>query len=78
MLRGRRHGYCSIIPSPRKNDERMIKEMKTSNVRIMKTMSEQFAQLALQSKERGNFPSQPEVILRMGSSFSSFDPNDVK
>jgi len=43
----------------------------------MKTMSEQFAKLAVSNREQGVFPSQPEVNSRGGSSSSS-DCNDVQ
>jgi len=33
--------------------ERMIRELKESNERIMRTMSEQFAQLAMFNREKG-------------------------
>jgi len=55
----------------------MIRELKESNERMMRTMSEQFAQLAMSNREKGTFPSQPETNPRGGSS-SSFDPNDVR
>ena len=55
----------------------MIRELKESNERMMRTMSEQFAQLAMSNREKGTFPSQPEANPRGGSS-SSFDPNDVR
>ena len=35
--------------------ERMIRELKESNERMMKTMSKQFAQLAMSSREKGVF-----------------------
>ena len=57
--------------------ERMIREFKESNERMMRTMSEQFAQLAMSNREKGTFPSQPEANPRGGCS-SSFDPNDVR
>ena len=57
--------------------ERMIRELKESNERMMRTMSEQFAQLAMSNREKGTFPSQPEANPRGGSS-SSFNPNDVR
>ena len=55
--------------------ERMTRELKESNERMMKIMSEQFAQLAISTREKGVFPSQPEVNPRGGS---LFDPNDVQ
>ena len=57
--------------------ERMIRELKEPNERMMKTMSEQFAQFVVSNREKGLFCSQPEVNPREGSS-SSFDPNDVQ
>ena len=57
--------------------KRIIRELKESDEGMMKTMSEQFAQLAMSNREKGVFPSQPEVNPR-GSSSSSFDPNDVQ
>jgi len=51
--------------------ERMIRGL------MMRTMSEQFTQLAMSNREKGTFPSEPEANLRGGSS-SSFDPNDVR
>jgi len=57
--------------------ESMIRELKDSNERMMRTMSEQFSQLAMSNWEKGTFPSQPEANPRWGSS-SSFDPNDVR
>ena len=35
--------------------ERMIRELKESNERMMRTISEQFAQLAMSTRERGLF-----------------------
>jgi len=55
--------------------ERMIRELKELNERMMKTMSEQFAKLAMSNREKGVFSCQPKVNPR-GS--SSFDPNDVR
>jgi len=57
--------------------ERIIREFKESNGRMMKTLSEQFAQLAISNREKRVFPSQPEVNPR-GSSSSFFDTNDVR
>ena len=51
--------------------ERMIRELKESNERIMRTMSEQFAQLAMSNGEKGTFSSQPEANPRGGSSLLS-------
>jgi len=72
-------GYNELDKVNKKvNDmERMIRELKESNERMMRTMSEQFAQLAMSNREKGTFPSQPEANPRGGSS-SSFDPNDVR
>jgi len=55
----------------------MIRELKESNERMIKTMSEEFSQLAMSNREKGVFPSQPNVNPIEGSSFS-FDPSDVQ
>lgn len=59
------------------NMERMSRELKESKKRMMKTISEQFAQSARSNKERWTFPSQSEVNSRERSS-SSFGPSDVR
>jgi len=41
--------------------EKIIKDLKESNER---TMSEQFAQLAMSNRVNGTFPSQPEANLK--------------
>jgi len=46
--------------------ERMIRELKESNERLMRTMSEQFAQLVMSNRENGTFPSQPVANPRGG------------
>ena len=46
--------------------KRMIRELKESNKRVMKTMSKQFAQLAMSNKEKGVFPNQLESNPRRG------------
>ena len=82
------HRVPQTCPPPSYNDvdkvnkkvndiERMIRGLKESNERMMRTMSEQFAQLAMSNRKKGTFPSQPEANPRGGSS-SSFDPNDVR
>jgi len=82
------HRVPQTCPPPSYNDvdkvnkkvndiERMIRGLKESNERMMRTMSEQFAQLAMSNREKETFPSRPEANLRGGSS-SSFDPNDVR
>jgi len=67
-------GYNELDKVDKKvNDmERMIRELKESNERIMKTMSEQFAQLAMSNQEKGTFPSQPEAKPRGGGIFIFF------
>jgi len=61
-------GYNELDKVNKKvNDmERMIRELKDSNERMMRTMSEQFA-----NREKGTFPSQPEANPR-GGSYSHF------
>ena len=56
-------GYNELDKVNKKvNDtERMIRELKESNERMMRTMSEQFAQLAMSNREKGTFPSQLEA-----------------
>ena len=56
--------------------QRMMRELKESNKRMMKIMSKHFAQLAMSNREIGTFPNQSEVNLKAGS--SSFDPNHLK
>ena len=56
--------------------ERMIRELKESNKRMMKIISEQFTQLAMSNREKGVFPIQFEVNSKGGSS-TSCDPNDI-
>jgi len=51
--------------------ERMVRELKTSNEGVEKTMNEQFAQLAKSNRERGTLPSQPKLNSRGGTSRSS-------
>jgi len=57
--------------------ERMIRELKELNERMIKTMSEHFAQLVMSNRKRGFFPNQPEVNT-IQASWSSFDLNDVR
>ena len=54
-----------------------MRELEESNERMMKTISEQFAQLVMSNREKGVFPNQHEVNPRGGST-SLFDPNDVR
>lgn len=62
----------------RVNDtEQIMKEVKQSNERMMKTMSEQFAQLTRLNRERRTFPSKLKVNAR-GGSLSSFNLNDLR
>ena len=56
--------------------ERIIRKLKESNERMMKTMNDKFVQLAMFNKEKGIFPSQAEENPRGGSS-SFFNNNDV-
>ena len=41
--------------------ERIIRELKESNERMIRTMNEQFAQLAMSNREKGTFLSQLET-----------------
>ena len=72
-------GYNELVKVNKKvNDMNiMIAELKDSNERMMKTISEQLTQLAMSNMEKGLFPSQVKVNPRGGSS-SSFDPNDIR
>jgi len=56
----------------------MIRELKQSNEWMMKTMNEQFAQLALSNWEREIFPSQAKVNPREDCSSPSFDLSDIR
>jgi len=41
--------------------ERMMRELKESNERMMKTINKHFAQLPRSNRERGTFPSQSKL-----------------
>ena len=41
--------------------ERMIRELKESNERMMRTMSKQFAQLAISNREKGTSLANPRL-----------------
>jgi len=49
-----------------------MRKIKSYDEGMIKTMIEQFAQLAMSSEEKRTFPSQTQMNPKWGSSFSSF------